>query len=346
MKLKTILGVIACAGACASFSAFANTTTNWFEVVASSKTATGVTITTNNAPVLIQDLVGDGTKIALDNDEETPLVFLPGSVPATSDGLVTITATAELTPSSTNDLVEITGAKAGFAVGIDENNVSNFFGYANGAWIKLTSGNPDVNPDTVKVDGETTFSIVLDYRTNKVKYYLGECATLLTAAEGGASEFTFGTGSLSLTSVDAWGTGSIASVGTVCEVAVAEVAGKRYGSMGEAVNAATEAGIVDKNAVAVVNADGTSGTAGAVADNGLKVWECEALGIDTDEQITLAKSTKQNANKITLRTTNTSSDDSVTVKYQVNGVGSYDLDDIQIPMTTGIYTITPVITGK
>ena len=46
MKAEKVLGIVACAVACVTGSAFANTTSNWFGVVASD-----VTVTTNNAVV-------------------------------------------------------------------------------------------------------------------------------------------------------------------------------------------------------------------------------------------------------------------------------------------------------
>ena len=92
MKAKTMLGMIACASACVSLSAFADTT-NWFGVATSpSASATDVTIKTNNVTVAIGDIVAE-SKITLDGDTE--LTFAPTvAAPARSDNLVTILASA------------------------------------------------------------------------------------------------------------------------------------------------------------------------------------------------------------------------------------------------------------
>lgn len=349
MKIKTILGLIACAGACASYSAFGNTNTNWFEVVASSKTATDVTITTNATTVTIAELVGDGTKIALDNDESTALVFTPSAAPSVSDNVITITAVADLTPSSTNDLDEtITDAKAGFAVAYDDDNSTNYYGYACGAspkWVKL-SGTP--------TSGDTTFTLVLDYRTGKqtVTFKVGE--TLLTKyGDNTVTNFSI-SGATSLASIAAWGSGSIASIGTECEVAVAAYGGNKYGSIAEASAAAK---IVEPSAdpseiVQAVSSDGSTVTANTKADNGLSVVVCEALGLATDDadaniEVKPVVADDDTGN-ITLAVANiAAAPEGSAVKYKVEGGDEDEYYDnagaIKIPLKAGTYRITPVL---
>ena len=175
MKAKKLMGMIACAGACVSLSALANTTNGWFGVSVNTDIETA-NCTTNGAAVQVDD-----SKIILDNDLESALTITPGSgTAALSDGLVTITSTALLTPSDASELGAITGgAQAGFAVAV-AGNQTNFYGYASAgksgdpAWIKFTTGPADPEADT-------TFTIALNYRDKKVSFYNG--ATLLVDDE-------------------------------------------------------------------------------------------------------------------------------------------------------------------
>ena len=100
MKAKTMLGLIACASACVSLSAFGNTDADWFSVSASGTTATLANVSTNMGVEVT------GGKLIVDTDD-TPLLFTPDPlVSATnrSDGVVTIAASAALTPNSVGDL--------------------------------------------------------------------------------------------------------------------------------------------------------------------------------------------------------------------------------------------------
>ena len=340
MKAKKIFGMVACASACVALPAFGNDNL-WFGVSAS-----GSTVTTNNCIALIDGVFATATDgaIVLDNDKGTPLSIDPSAAAISDaatkgDGVVKVTGTAVLTPSMVSDFdVSDTGAKAGFAVGIDNNNVTNFYGFANGVWTKLT-GTP--------TDGATTFMLLLDYRGPSVSFYVND--TLLAAADGGATSFALASGTTALGGISAFGSGSISSISSRYEVAVAAVVVNettvRYGSIAEAIAAAGN----NQANIAVVNEDGTTGTANEQAANGLPKWECEALNIAEDATIPLVPSTKQNANKITLAL-NTDPSDGVTVKFRVstNGVvaeDAYDKDNIQIPMTTGQHTIVPAVSA-
>ena len=211
MKAKKIVGLMACAAACASFSSFA-ATTDWFGATPSG-TATNLVGATATGTFTVEN-----SKFNIDNDEDTALKLTPGSAPGTSDGIVIISATAELTPNSTNDFGVIDGAKAGFAVGVDDQDVTNYYGYASGMWTKLTGAVP--------TSAETSFRLVLDYRTGKktVKFFVGD-----TQLSSGTS-FSIGEAS-GLASVDAFGTGSISLLDADCEVAEVSYGGIQYGSV-------------------------------------------------------------------------------------------------------------------
>ena len=337
MKAKKLMGMIACAGACVSLSAFGNTTNGWFGVTVDSD-ITRINCETNGAAVSIES-----NKIVLDNEKDTALTITPAvNAPTNSnDGVFVIKATALLTPSSTNDFDVTTNAKAGFAVGVDDQNATNYYGYANGVWNKLTDA------DVVAEGSETTFKLILNYRDFKVDFYAGDdAATHL-------GQFVLASGTTAPLGIDAFGAGSITSITGEYEVAVAAYDGKKYGSIAEAVDAAKVAGVSPSKVVAV-DANGTEQLEGATASNGLNLVVCEAMGLPTDKTtdeatIKLGPATNQSSGNITLAWIKPeSAEDGVTIKFQVkNGAQSVgdpcDWDNIKIPMTSGTYTVEPSI---
>ena len=343
MKAKKLMGVIACAGACVSLSALANTTNGWFGVSVNDTTVNAgtCTVTTNNVAVTSTETAG---KIVLDNDIESALTIAPAAeTAALSDGLVTITSTAVLTPSDASELGAVTGgAQAGFAVAVDGNE-TNFYGYASAGgeggapgWIKFTTGPADPEADT-------TFTIAINYRDKKVSFYNG--ATLLT--NGTYSEFSISNDFVNLSNVAAYGSGSISSVTSQYEVAVAAYDGKKYGSGVEAVKAKGSGAGEIKD----IASDGSIAE-NPLAANGLYAWECDILGIEKDATIPLEPATKEvAADKIAVAVSGYAPVDGVSVKFQVKQGGSlvsdtkYDADAIGIPMTTGQYTVVPEISA-
>ena len=287
----------------------------------------------------------DNSIIQLDNDFASALTFTPSDETPLSDGLVTITSSAVLTPSDVSDLAPVDGAHAGFALAVDGSD-TNFYGYASAggtgnapAWIKL-NGAPS-NPEEA-----TTFTIALNYRDSKVSFYQGD--TLLT--DGTASEFNISNDFTRLSYVSAYGSGAISSVTSQYEVAVAAVVDgastNLYGSASEAVVATRNGGSVKD-----ITADGKA-TETPQAANGLCVWECDVLGIAPDATIALQPATKEVASdKIAVALSGYTPVDGVTVKFKVkqgNALVSeteYDADAIGIPMTTGTYTVVPTITA-
>ena len=337
MKAKTLMGMIACAGACVSLSAFGNTTNGWFGVTVGTG-ITPVNCATNGVAVTVAN-----NKIVLDNDKSSPLTITPNaSFEGTNrnDGVYVIQATAALTPCSKSDLdSNITeGAKAGFAVGID-NNVTNYYGYASEGW------KPYNGVSVVAEGNDTTFKIVLNYRDRTVQFYAGpDAATYLGKA-------TFAGSTSAPIGIDAFGSGSISSITSGYEVAVAEYNNIKYGSVAEALKVA---GPGNENSVAVVNESGVTQST-VPAANGLQKWECAALGIAEDKQVGLDKSVKQNEGKITLAVQGIKVADGLQVKYVVKEddtalEGEFDADNIQIPMGNSAgqhtYKIVPTITAK
>ena len=302
MKAKTMLGLIACASACVSLSAFGNETNGWFGVKVENAEIVHPNCATNGAAVTI-----DGSAIKL---EDASLVIDHFAEAPTSDDIVKIAATALLTPSSTNDFADVSDqSKAGFAVGIDDQDKTNFYGYANGVWHKL-SGTPG--------DGETSI-------------------------------FNLASGANGLNGINASGSGSITSVTGAYEVAVAAYGDKKYGSIAEASDAVKAASAADPTAtVQVVNSDGTTEPADALAANGLRKIVCEALGLpmnDSTANIAVAPvATDDDSGNITLELTLSNVTEPDAVGFVVSGSDTkYDADGIKIPLTAGTYTITPVL---
>ena len=326
MKAKTMLGLIACASACVSLSAFGNETNGWFGVKVENAEIVHPNCATNGAAVTI-----DGSAIKL---EDASLGIDNFAAAPTSDNIVKISATALLTPSSTSDFDVSGSPKAGFAVGVDNQNATNFYGYASNSWHKLTGATPGA--------GETSFSMILNYRDKVVSFYVDD--VLLT------SEDPLILDANSLASINASGSGSITSVTGAYEVAVAAYGDKKYGSGAEAVKA-RGAGAGDIQDIA---SDGTP-TSTPQAANGLYAWECDVLGIGEAAQVGLVQSAKQNVGQITLSVIGVNVEDGVSVKYSIKKDGvdqnvNYDADNIQIPMGdeagSHTYEIVPKISAE
>lgn len=341
MKAKKLMGVIACAGACVSLSALANTTNGWFGVSVNTDIETA-NCTTNGAAVQVDD-----SKIILDNDLESALTITPESgTAALSDGLVTITSTALLTPSDASELGAITGgAQAGFAVAVDGNE-TNFYGYASAGgeggapdWIKFTTG--PANPEA-----DTTFTIAINYRDKKVSFYNG--TTLLTNGE--SSEFSISNEFVNLSNVAAYGSGSISSVTSQYEVAVAALVSSggattnKYGSAVEALRAKQSGDTVEDIVASTGEASATP-----LAANGLYVWQCDALGVVPTEKIPFKPATTVN-NSITLQVAS-EIEDGIQATFKVytksgdnwvEGNAEYPSYAIQLPTeASGKYQIKP-----
>ena len=344
MKAKTMLGLIACASACVSLSAFGNETNGWFGVTVADGVVTPSNITWNNTGS------PSGGQINLNDIEQDYAVeFTPnsGSITNRTDDIYVIRASVVLTPCSTNDFTDsvAAGAKAGIVAGIDDHDVTNYYGYANGVWIKLEES-------TVGAPGsETTFCIVLNYRDNNASFMIVENEGEKWYGPYGMSTV----GASALANIKVWGTGSISSVTGAFEVAVAAYNDKKYGSIAEAVDVAKAAPGGVATDVQAVDDFGDVLAKHTPAANGLDFVVCEAMGLPTnstsdDAMVKLESATKSNAGKITLAWKKPESgvDDGVTIKFQVmNGDKPEgepcDWDDIQIPMTSGTYTVVPSI---
>ena len=318
MKAKTMLGLIACASACVSLSAFGNETNDWFDVTVVSGDIVPYHCSTNGAAVTIE-----GGKVKL---EDASLVIDNFADDATSDDIVKISATALLTPSSTNDFTDVSAqSKAGFAVGIDDQDKTNFYGYANGAWHKLAGANPG--------DGETSFSMILNYRDKEVSFYVDD--VLLTSDD---DPLTLASGADGLNGINASGSGFITSVTGAYEVAVVAIDSKKYGSVADAL-------VAGGSDLTIKNVDESGNvSASTIAANGLSMAVCNALGLSVTEENTPAVKivpvgSDTSANAITLcLDSSVEVEPGVAVKFEVRDGDSevtgspFASDAIQIPL--------------
>ena len=250
------------------FPPFGNTNADWFSASASGTTPSLSGVAASGTYTV------EGSKFKVDNDSDSALVFTPdASTTATnmSDGVVTIVAAAELTPSSASDLSAVTGAKVGLAVGVDS-DITNYYAYAAAGWKTLSAAGVTV-PDS----GDTSFKIILDYRTRTAQFYIG--STLMTYGDTTPTTApAFAAGTDSVVDIQAYGSGSITSIDADYEVAVAAYAGTKYGSIAEAVDAAKAASHTGAD-VQAIGADGAPAETSAIAANGMNLVVCEALGL-------------------------------------------------------------------
>ncbi len=358
MKAKTIVGLMACA---VLVPAFADTTpidnskpttNNWFstEVNNNAISVTGAVWGQTSAPTV------ESGAMVIDADVGAPATLTPTNINSktvadlASDGLVTITSSAYLAPSATNDLPNATAlepAQVGFAVAVDGDNATNYYGYVRtgvgtGTWFKLTGVTPPND------ENDTTFTIVLDYRsTDKKVSFVVDSTTL--ADGNSATAFTFVPVNAKLSDVAAIGSGTITSINAKFEEAVAVGKdGKAYGTIAEAYNT-TGSGTV----VAWDSTTGAAATGEAVnAANGESKAVCMALNIsttDTDAVLTLKPASEEESNLVFETAVDPVANVTVTfnVKKGDTIVGSgYAPTAIKIPKEAGKYTVVPNVSGK
>ena len=330
------MGMIACAGACVSLSAFGNNTNAWFNAGVDGVNITLSGVSTNGVAVQVSE-----GKIVLDNEKESALTFTPVATNM-STGVSVIKATAELTPSDATSLdTTLPEAKVGFAVGI-AGNATNYYGFASGEWFKLDGVNP---PDS----GNTEFQLILDYRSATAQFFVKNSGSYqILYTNGTTTAFTFDKGSASdISGIDAYGSGSISSLAGDFELAVAAYGDTKYGSIAEAKTAAGE----NAEDIRGISPSGVVQDAGAKAANGMDYVVCEALGLDVESStanIEVAPTaTDSDAENITLAVNVADAPEAGAVKYGVsNGTTTKYYEDpaaIKIPLAAGTYTITPVL---
>lgn len=357
MNSKNILKAIACAGALAVAGNSLGDSADWFDgSVAATNNATF------NAPAGVTIESG---KFVLENDASSALVLTPSAALGTdSDGVVVINATAVLTPCSADSLPDVSDAKAGFAVG-DDNGTLKYYAYNGSTWTNLTGATPPAAVNDVYEP--TIFTITMNYRDGTASFKVGN--TPLTPSVSLPANTT------ALASVDAFGSGSLASIDANYEIAAYEYDGKKYASIDDVPvdgqSSATISGggmakLIETSRVAYgtssialatwmnangVKPDGTGdGVASSVATalnataaNGLKNITSYALGLNAAETLKAVPSSTKVANRILL-TPNVTPAAGFTVTYLVDGSAATMADgDISLPLETGSYAITATV---
>lgn len=355
MKVYKMLA-LACAVVCVG-GGFADNL-DWFS---------GSVVATNNA--VFNSPVGvtvENSEFKLDTDITSPLSLTPiNGEPAISDGIVIVESKAIISPSDLDMLpTDLGGAKAGFTVAVNAQDVTNFYGYVNGVWHCLTGVDVPENQNT-----EISFQIVLNYRDGLVSFFVKSGDNYVQMQNSsGVEEFSMAGPSATATaqsadtvhSVDCFGCGTLTSIDAKVEKSVAAVTigetTKKYGSVAEALAHKGNGVIKD----VVVNSDETVSVPDSptTASNGLFVWQNDALNIANNETIQLEPA-QHTDNAINLKL-KTSPDDGIAVSFKVKkadgtyvkeGSGDnsndavYPSNSISIPLGTGKYTIEPVFSA-
>ena len=338
MKAVKILGLIACATACAiAGNAHGAYFGDWFSGAAGENAPTATRAAWNET--LPSGVTVENGKIVLSNDAESMLTLTP-TEDKSSGKVVVVESTAELTPSDYSDLpMEIKNAQVGFAVAID-GTATNFCGFANGAWHKLTGATP---PES----GDTTFKFEINYSTltKTVKFYVGTTLLSGTVSETPTTEFAIGDYT-ELNDVACFGSGSLTSISADVQKMIATYGGQQYATFAEAL--AAEGATPDNILVTDVETDVQTSAA-----NGMKLWHCLALGLPTDDataKITPVPVAKdEEVDNIKLQAELNPAETGLDIKLQVkkNGIkmngAVYPPNAIMIPLETGKYTLEPVI---
>lgn len=335
MKAKKILGLIACAGACASFSAFATTT---YSVV---NEFSGTATTTNNAT---WNKTGDNWptgvtvesgKLVLDNDASSQLTLKPDTAAA---GATEIVLAAKFVAfGSVSDLpsgTEMADVQVGMAVVTNTtSNLLDYYGYFNNgteaAWTALSGANATETE-------EKTVKITINYGSSKAVTFAVQGAndTWTTLASSGTQ--VAAASATSVTNISCYGAGELASINAKGTT--------NYDSLVDAIEVA--GGTKD----ILVGEDGTP-AAEQTAANGLPLWKCDALNLATDTKLTAVPRADTLDNGIPLAVENITPDTGLTVQYNVVDASGnategspYAANAIVVPLVTGTYTIDPVIT--
>lgn len=357
MKAKTIVGLMACA---VLVPAFADTTpidnnkpttNDWFstKVESSAVSVTNATWGATSTPT-----VESGASVmVIDADVNSPATLTPTVADADTKGslgVVTIASKAYLAPSAKADLPDaaaLGAAQVGFAVAT-ESETTNFYAYTktstSGVWTKLKDATPPSD------ESDTEFTIVLNYNTSNVTFMVGSTTlSVAVASDAGAvdaTELSFTPAAAMISDVAAIGSGTITSIDAKFEKAVAVKGDKKYATIAEAYNSTETGDVVTWNSS---TGEAETGDA-AYAPNGLTKAVCMALNMPTDDataKIALRPAAMKVANKITLATA-VDPVQNVTVAFDVQDDGSnetFPADAIQIPLATGTYTVTPVVTA-
>ena len=334
MKTSKVVCLVACG---LSFSVFANYYADWFSGTAEIATGAAWNKVSDEWPTGVSV---EGGKIMLANDASSMLSLTP-TADKSEGKVVVVESTAELTPSDFSELPSsIEGAQVGFAVAID-GTATNFCGFANGAWYKLTGATP---PES----GDTTFKFEIDYANKKVKFYVGTTLLSGIVSEAPTTEFPIGGSYTKLNNVACFGSGSLTSISAEAQKMIATYGGHQYATFADAFKAGAQPEDIRVTDVEV--------QVQTLAANGMKLWHCLALGFPTNNVAAkiapVPVETDTATDGIMLQAELTPVETELDIKLQVKKNGTavdqaiYPPNAIKIPLDTGVYTLEPVITAK
>ena len=252
MKKSLIFASVACAGVLALHADTTGFTLykDWFTGIGANAASTNE-MDASGGSWAFAVTTGDVTYqngLVFDLDSTESVAFNVTDPGADTNTWTDVKVSGVFTPVSTNDLPSnaVMGernAQVGFVVGVSDEPATNYYAWvAGGDWVKLI-GSPDPSGNTAET--ETTLLVTFDYtvaNAAKVRF------AILTGTNPVATNFLNSSGDtwLSLTTaqrkvngVSCYGSGKITAADGAVGLAVAEMDSKKYGSLSDAVAAAS-----------------------------------------------------------------------------------------------------------
>ena len=380
MKAQKLIGLIAFACAFVSLSAFANKTNDWFSACATNYVPYLTHVTTN--PVCEVK----GQNFYVFNSSANRLVFTPdttASLTNRSDDVYTIEVKAHFTACWVNDFPTVDNdVKLALTAGYDNEDGSGytnlFYKIGSGNWTKLFQSPSYSASSSFSGQARDTFYITFDLREGN--------GTVKVDWEKAGKNFKTLLGETPLPNleniktVEAFGVGRLADLYARYEVAVAatnSTGATKYGSYKEAFDLVGQ----NTNKFYIVYFPGGNEERHLATErspNGLTFWENAVIGLQPDEQLKVYRADKQNANRVTLRVSDTYESDLAAAYYNIKykvwsqrgfryypetgsssadavdpGLSYYDPDDIRLPYKASeiangeyIFELVPLIFRK
>ena len=381
MKAQKLIGLIAFACAFVSLSAFANKTNDWFSASGTSGNLNLDHVSTNGVCEF------RGKNFYVFNSSANRLVFTPdttASLTNRSDDVYTIEVKAHFTACWVNDFPTVDNdVKLALTAGYENEDGSGFTNFfykiGSGNWKKLTSWSPSYSAGVDLTDQtRDTFYITFDLRegngTVKVDWKKGSGSLKSFMSETPLPNLE------NIKTVEAFGVGKLADLYAKYEVAVAatnSTGATKYGSYKEAFDLVGQ----NTNKFYIVYFPGGNEERHLATErspNGLTFWENAVIGLQPDEQLKVYRANKQNANRVTLRVSDTYESDLAAAYYNIKykvwsqrgfryypetgsssadavdpGLSYYDPDDIRLPYQAStiangeyIFELVPLIFRK
>ena len=258
MKKLALAMSIACAGALAFADNPQWNTPSWFTGIGTTATGLDALDATNGSWKFPDDNAGvdfdtDSTAIVFELDDGVESVFSVGDAKATEKTAQKIVVNGVFVPCSESDLttgakMNEAGAQLGFAVVTTTESEATVYKYY--AWVGGTDGDAAIN-NWVEV-GECTDTSAATELTITISYWGGSPKATFSAVNGENDAVTLADQALTSTaatanrvsSVACTGSGTLSALSGETAVAVASVGDVAYGTVADAIAAATEGATV------------------------------------------------------------------------------------------------------